>query len=176
MTNTNLSDGLQDKPVKLFSLRGRIGRVRYIVFSLGALVVAFMFTLMTGLFAVQLPESLGRMLYTVVSVLLFYALLPIFFAVMTVKRSHDFNMGGWLALLMLVPLVNLVFWFIPGTRGENKYGMQGAPEPAGLTCLAIVLPLLFVGSYLLSTEVKNSQADSATSSVKPPTTLKSYAP
>ena len=46
-----------------------------------------------------------------------------------VRRFHDQNLSGLLALLNLVPymggLVVFVFMFIEGTRGENKFG----PDP-----------------------------------------------
>lgn len=45
------------------------------------------------------------------------------------KRLHDIGWNGWLMILVFVPLANLVIfvvtWFIPGNRGENRYG----PEP-----------------------------------------------
>ena len=48
-----------------------------------------------------------------------------------VRRLHDQNMSGWIALINLIPylgaLVMLVLMCIRGTRGENQYG----PDPAG---------------------------------------------
>ena len=46
-----------------------------------------------------------------------------------VRRVHDFNTTGWLVLLPFVfsklsGIVQLVFGFIPGTKGPNKYGPQ----------------------------------------------------
>jgi uncharacterized membrane protein YhaH (DUF805 family) len=45
-----------------------------------------------------------------------------------VRRLHDQDKSGWLALLGLIPLVNLVllvFMFLEGTKGSNQYG----PDP-----------------------------------------------
>ena len=43
-----------------------------------------------------------------------------------IRRLHDLNKTGWLALLMLVPVVNTIFslylLFAPGTVGANDYG------------------------------------------------------
>ena len=43
-----------------------------------------------------------------------------------VKRLHDVGYGGFLALALLIPLVNLAFtlWvgFLPGTAGPNRFG------------------------------------------------------
>jgi uncharacterized membrane protein YhaH (DUF805 family) len=45
-----------------------------------------------------------------------------------VRRLHDQDKSGWLALLGLIPLINLVllvFMFLEGTKGGNQYG----PDP-----------------------------------------------
>lgn len=57
----------------------------------------------------------------------------------TVRRLHDSDKSGWLYLLTCVPYVGwlffLAFGFIPGTRGENRYGDDPRvdPELAGRT-------------------------------------------
>lgn len=46
-----------------------------------------------------------------------------------VRRLHDQDKSGWFLLLVLIPilgaLVLLVFMFLEGTAGDNKYG----PDP-----------------------------------------------
>lgn len=132
---------------KIFSLRGRLGRAQYIAYSLGAVVGAFFFMFLAGL-GLMLSGQLGRLLYIVISVLLFYGLLPIYFTILTIKRAHDFNAGGWLALLLLVPVVNLLFWFVPGTRGENAYGAAPQAASTGIKLIAATLPVLLVLAFL----------------------------
>lgn len=47
-----------------------------------------------------------------------------------VRRLHDQDKTGWLMLLGLVPIANLVllvFMFLDGTPGPNQYG----PDPKG---------------------------------------------
>jgi uncharacterized membrane protein YhaH (DUF805 family) len=48
------------------------------------------------------------------------------------RRAHDFGQTGWLAALTVIPYLGLiaalVFVFIPGAPGENKYG----PNPKGV--------------------------------------------
>ena len=54
-----------------------------------------------------------------------------------VRRLHDMDQTGWLALLAFVPLVNILMFFVllfaSGTPGANRYGPQpgteGRPEP-----------------------------------------------
>ncbi|MDD7912117.1 DUF805 domain-containing protein [Pseudovibrio exalbescens] len=47
----------------------------------------------------------------------------------SVQRLHDIKLSGWIAVVSLIPLVNVVFALViglaPGERGPNKYG----PDP-----------------------------------------------
>jgi uncharacterized membrane protein YhaH (DUF805 family) len=49
----------------------------------------------------------------------------------TIRRLHDQDKSGWFILLALIPffgaLILLVFYFIEGTRGPNRFG----PDPKG---------------------------------------------
>jgi len=53
------------------------------------------------------------------------------------QRFRDFGWSGWWGLLTLLPILGwvicLALFFIPGTRGPNRYGSDPlaiAPEPA----------------------------------------------
>jgi hypothetical protein len=63
---------------------------------------------------------------------------------LTIQRCHDFNTTGWLSLLILVPLVSLIFYFIPGTKGSNQYGLQPPPNSTAIKVGAFLLLGLFV--------------------------------
>jgi len=68
---------------------------------------------------------------------------------LTIQRCHDFNTSGWLSLLVLVPLVNLIFWFIPGTDGPNRYGAPTPPNSTLVVVAACAVPVLvFVAGIL----------------------------
>ena len=45
-----------------------------------------------------------------------------------VRRFHDQDKSGWLALMNLIPylgaIVALGFMLIPGTEGDNQYGVD----------------------------------------------------
>lgn len=138
-------------PPRLFSLQGRLGRVRYIAHCMVAFIFVVMCIFGAGLAALAFFSPTTRTLYIAVSVLLLYVALPIFFAMQTVRRVHDFNFGGWLALLLLVPVVNpLLFWFAPGTRGDNAYGPPPREESQFVKVVAAVIPLLLVVWFLFS--------------------------
>jgi len=122
----------------LFS--GRLGRVRYFVLRSAVLVVFGLvfigLSLLTGLLPVGWSMFMGLLIVLVVlSALVFYTL-P------AVQRAHDFNASGWLSLLSLIPLVNLLFWFTPGTAGVNRHGDAPPANSRSLIVSAVLLPLL----------------------------------
>jgi hypothetical protein len=53
------------------------------------------------------------------------------------------NATGWLSIVALIPLINLMFWLIPGTDGDNNYGAPPPPNTAGVIVIAVILPVLF---------------------------------
>lgn len=175
MTASMLDNTRPQARARLFSLHGRLGRAHYIAYSLGAIVAAFLFMFLAGL-GLMLSGQLGRLLYIAVSVLLFYGFLPIFFAILTVKRAHDFNTGGWLALLLLVPVVNLLFWIIPGTRGDNAHGPAPRAASSGTKLIAAALPVLLVIAFLATGGPQTIRESESTPSTQPSSTLKPYTP
>ena len=62
-----------------------------------------------------------------------------------IQRSHDFNTSGWLSILILVPLINFVFLFIPGPNGTNRWGSKTPPNSTavviGAWICALIIPL-----------------------------------
>jgi len=160
--------------IRPFSLAGRLDRFRYVAYALTAIVVVMLVLFLAG-FGLLYLGSMGRLIYISASVLLCYAFLPIFLTILTVKRAHDFNMGGWLAILLLIPVVNLVFCFMPGTKDENKYGLPLSIPSLLTRTIAIVLPILLIGGFLATGTSQLSDSSNATSSPAP-TTLQSYQP
>lgn len=179
-----MSDSIDNLPVlvpppRLFSLKGRLGRMRYIAHCMVALVLVFMCIFGAGLAALAFYGPLTRTLYVALSVLLLYVILPVFFAMQTVRRVHDFNMGGWLALLLLVPIVNpLLFWFAPGTRGDNSYGPTPKDESSFVKLIATLIPLLLVVWFLFSAGAQQNaaQTDEPLPMKSPHNSLQPYTP
>lgn len=63
---------------------------------------------------------IGSILFLIVLVALIIPQLAVL-----VRRLHDQDLSGWIALIAFVPLVGLVvlvMMFIEGTRGPNRYG------------------------------------------------------
>ena len=98
------------QPVRIFAVSGRIGRARYITYTMGLSLLISFIAGMLGALLGPIGAALiavGWVAIIVISVML------------TIQRCHDFDTTGWLALLAVIPLVNLIFWFIPGSDGDN---------------------------------------------------------
>jgi uncharacterized membrane protein YhaH (DUF805 family) len=111
---------------KIFSLNGRIGRLRYVAYVWGAL-------LLTGiLIALMGPMPLSMIYY----------ILPLIIAR---RRMHDLDNSSWFALLMLVPLLNVIVGlylaFARGTDGRNSYGPMPAANTPFLLISLLIIPV-----------------------------------
>jgi type IV pilus assembly protein PilA len=73
---------------------------------------------------------------------------------LSIQRAHDMNSTGWLSLIIFVPLAAFVFWFVPGSRGENDYGKPPPPNSTGAILLACLpLPMFFVVGILAAVSI-----------------------
>ncbi len=127
------------QPASLLSAGGRVGRLRYIARGVG---LWFFGLAVIGVLAAVLLPSLGTA-GGIVVLLAFAGLLALAF-ILTVQRCHDFNASGWLSLLLLVPLANFAFWFIPGSPGENRFGAPPPPNGAAVIIGIIALPVVVI--------------------------------
>ena len=117
------------EPVRIFGVSGRIGRVRYFAYGVALYFLA-------GVAAAVLMQ-----IHPVLALLPYAAMLVHVF-MLTIQRAHDFDVSGWLSLLVLVPLANLIFLFIPGTAGANRFGGPTPPNTAGVLILAWLFPVV----------------------------------
>jgi uncharacterized membrane protein YhaH (DUF805 family) len=136
--------GDQTQPVKLFSISGRIGRARYIAYGLG---VYFAVMFVAGIAAGVLGET-GFAILVVA-----WIALAVFGFMLTIQRCHDFNMSGWLSLLILVPLANLIFLFIPGSDGPNRFGGPTPPNSIGVLIVAWLIPAIAIAGIIAAIAV-----------------------
>lgn len=133
--------------LKINSFKGRIGRMRYLAWSLG-LLFGFI-VLMAALSALTtVAETLGSIL----AIVAFIGLL-VLSAQIGVQRLHDMGWSGWLWLLNVVPLISSVFWIImmvvPGPAGSNRYGPPPPPNSLGVNLVAGIFLILFIGGLLM---------------------------
>ena len=111
-----------------FSFEGRIRRIEYLLSALlGGLVTAIAFWLGVGtaLFGAASGSGSGFGFGMLLGFVALFAGLW-FMIAQDVKRLHDVDKSGWLLLLVLIPLVNIVLGlymlFADGTVGPNRYG------------------------------------------------------
>lgn len=133
--------------MKLFGVDGRIGRVRYLAYSFGVnFLVMLVLAMISG--AIQGVLGKGGAAVGIGLMVIAYVFMFVYSIMLAIRRSHDFNASGWLSLLIFVPLVNLVFLFVPGTQGANDYGAPPPPNSTGNIVLALIMPIIAITGIL----------------------------
>jgi uncharacterized membrane protein YhaH (DUF805 family) len=145
--------------LKLFGVEGRIGRLRYLAWSLAMTFVALFIAGIGGLVASELSgnTSLLAMLGGLVAAVAVIAMIAmiVFGIQIGVKRLHDIGWSGWLLLVNLVPVIGSVFSIImlvvPGSTGVNRFGPPAPPNSLGVKLLAalwLLVPVLLAAIAL----------------------------
>jgi uncharacterized membrane protein YhaH (DUF805 family) len=137
----DVDPGQAYQPVRFWSARGRIGRLRYLAYSMGG-YVAFVLALAVVVGVATATQS-GAVAATVAPWALLVPYL-VFFVLLSIQRSHDMDVTGWLSLVALIPLVGLAFLFIPGTRGANRFGPPPPLNTTGVKVMAALPLVVFV--------------------------------
>lgn len=155
-SNVDTFAGENFADLKLVSFTDRIGRLRYFAYSLGwalllllCLVLIALAVGVVGSYQAMPSTSLG----VIIVMTLFYSGLAAGEFVFAVRRLHDLNRSGWLALLLFVPfltvIVCLVLWSVPGTKGSNRFGLQPPPNGGGVIFIGLIVPIVVVIGGLL---------------------------
>ncbi|MED5239318.1 MAG: DUF805 domain-containing protein [Pseudomonadota bacterium] len=142
---------------KFISLSGRIGRMRYFVYATGLtmlfyLVVGVVAAILVPAFASGGEGAMGMVAIVLSTVALaaFVGMLIMTWGYM-VRRLNDINLSGWMSLLMLVPLANLILGLVlifkKGSQGGNDYGAAPVANSGGVKAAFAVLLLLLVGYF-----------------------------
>jgi uncharacterized membrane protein YhaH (DUF805 family) len=126
--------------INIWSPKGRLGRVRYIAYSVG-------FGTLFNIAGAALAAMSGEPLAPVFIGVAFIAVVCIH-ALLSVQRAHDFDTTGWLAILAFIPVLNLIFWFIRGTQADNRFGKQTPPNSMGVTIAAWIVPIVMIVGIL----------------------------
>lgn len=160
VTLTEIHEGFNNR--RFFDWHGRVSRVQFLAYStfnalIALMLVALLFVMIGGFQGMvnasieQLPMSLlGAS--SVGMAVLFYLQLAV-----SKRRFNDLNKTGWLALLMLVPGVNILVYLyllaVEGSEGANYYGLPASPASQLKTVLMVLIPLLVMSLIGLSTQV-----------------------
>ena len=160
VTLTEIHEGFNNR--RFFDWHGRVSRVQFLAYStfnalIALMLVAWLFVMIGGFQGMvnasseQLPMSLLGASSVGVAVL-FYLQLAV-----SKRRFNDLNKTGWLALLMLVPGVNILVYLyllaVEGTAGANYYGLPARPATQLKTVLMVLIPLLVISFIGLLTQI-----------------------
>jgi uncharacterized membrane protein YhaH (DUF805 family) len=131
----------EETPV-FFHMSGRIGRLRMVVYTAGynMLFAALTVVVVTVLGGADGPTPLLAVVGAVGAV--FVLLLPMW------RRLHDLDRSGWWAVLMFVPLINLLLLLylllMPGNNDVNGHGAPPTSNSLAIKCFAGLIILLTV--------------------------------
>jgi uncharacterized membrane protein YhaH (DUF805 family) len=110
---------------------GRSRRKEFWMFFLGMVIVYAVLILLFGRLGIAGEGDGGGALLSAIVLLVFALGILIPSVAVQVRRFHDQDKSGWFVLLNLIPylggLIVLVFMFIEGTKGPNRFG----PDPKG---------------------------------------------
>lgn len=142
--------------LNVFSFEGRIGRLRYLAWTL-VLTVAMLAVVGVGAFfgiltAAVFNSTLLTGLGIIGGVVVFIGFLVVSIQI-SVQRLHDLGWSGWLWLLNFVPIVGSIFPLVlmvsPGSNVANRYGAPPPPNTTAVKVLSwmwvVLIVLLIVG-------------------------------
>lgn len=150
-------NGVYDE-TSVLSPKGRFGRINYIYWSI-AFGLIFMIINRALAMVFGEPDLSGIDPINIMAVImaaigpadyiLWTVSIPVTI-ILAIRRLHDMNRSGWLSILALVPLFNLLLflalWFWPGTNGANDYG----PPPKPYSRFQAFVAYFFAGLMLIA--------------------------
>jgi uncharacterized membrane protein YhaH (DUF805 family) len=132
------------QPIRFWPPSGRIGRLRLLAYSIASsLLLMVALAIFGGISAAMKSQSLFW-----IGIVVGYGASIVFTALLTIQRCHDCDWSGWLSVLFIVPFLNLMFFFIPGTKGANRYGAPPPPNTRAVKILASLMLVFFVVGIL----------------------------
>lgn len=148
-SNANMEGTGQTYDPQVFSIEGRIGRLRYLAYSMVSSLVAF---LSIGLLVGVVGAATKSEVVTTVGMGILWIAMIAVSIIVSRRRLHDLEHSGWLAILQLVPALNFFFGlyllFAPGTRGSNRYGAEPGPNNVLVILAACIFPIIVVVGIL----------------------------
>lgn len=154
----------QYSTLKVFSVQGRIGRARYLAWTL-VLTLLLIVMGFTCLLIMSVDLTVGGLL----AALLAAAYICINVQI-GVQRAHDAGWSGWVLLLNLVPFVSSIFPLVlvamPGNAGPNRYGPPAPPNTRSVKVLAwlwvVLIALIILASVAGGLTAVQEQIETST--------------
>lgn len=130
------------------SASGRFGRLSYLGWTmLSSIIILMLLGITAMIFGTSLqPENISLVAFIPFIIIYIGAFYVTF--VFAIRRLHDRNHSGWLSLLVLVPVANLILIlyliFAKGDAGPNNYG-----APRSTTTWEKILAWLYIAIFPL---------------------------
>ena len=140
---------------RIFAAKGRIGRLRYLAYTL----VTYVFLIPGGIVAaLGVPDPSGEPsgLFMIGTLLLGigYIASIVYMFILLKRRFNDLDKSGWFSLLILIPLVNffIILWLVfgKGTDTSNRFGAIPNDNPFSVKFFGLLLPILMVVGGILA--------------------------
>lgn len=141
------------------NIKSRTSRSEYVLANIALFSFSFIFALMfdfvMGFHLDDVSFNIDQLQTSITPLFIMKILMFPLGMVITIRRLHDLGLNGWCYLILIIPLINILFFLnlilAPGDKTDNLYG---APrEPVILTLfdkiwLFIFMPLIaFCGIY-----------------------------
>ena len=101
------------------NFEGRATRKQFWMYVLFQVIVAFVLNLLS-----MMDNFVGTLFWIVALLYSLAVILP--GLAIGVRRLHDTNRSGWWWLIYFLPIIGwivlLVFWVLPSTPGQNRFG------------------------------------------------------
>ena len=141
----------------IFAVKGRIGRLRYLAYGIGFSLSVY--AILIYMIGHSLFSKSGSLESLIVSIVVIGGLITLSMLVLSIifmiRRLNDLDQTGWLWLLMIIPIVNILLVlyliFAPGSSGVNKYGPAPCENSLIVKILAFLFPVLFLVGIVVQT-------------------------
>lgn len=142
---------LSEVKIDIFNSRGRLGRIRFMTYSLIILTTwAALGAASNVVWELYYHEwhhalELGMIFVSVIA--------SVLGIIICTRRLNDFNASGWWMLIFFVPIVMpvmlLLMLFMPGTRGENRFGPRATENATWVYVSLFLLCILLIFTLFL---------------------------
>ncbi|USA46782.1 DUF805 domain-containing protein [Acinetobacter sp. C26M] len=113
------------------SANGRFGRLSYLGWNMLLGLSMFILGIIAAIFIPAFTNSSANILVYLLGglfIIIYVAVLYYSF-IFSIRRLHDRNQTGWLSLLMLIPLVNFLFFiYLSCAKGDESSNNYGSPR------------------------------------------------
>jgi uncharacterized membrane protein YhaH (DUF805 family) len=133
---------------KIFSFSGRIGRMRYLAYSIGANLILMAVMVPLGGATAVMGGDAGMSMISMLVIGIFYIAAIVISVIFAKRRLNDLNRSGWWFLLFLIPIINLLIAiymvFFRGSDGDNNFGPAPTKNSTGVLILGWLMPVIFL--------------------------------